>query len=109
MKQITKFLTNIWPSIKDLVIAQLKTAFVKAFVKRIFGTVAGAGFLGWLGQFLAEEFFDDILKPILTASFTFMGYTFRKVEGGILVERIVKAQEENNAQDYNDAVDDIYS
>jgi len=109
MKQIKNFFKKIWPSLKPLVIDQLRSAFVKAAVKRVVGTAIGGGFLGAVAKFLAEEFFEDILEPLIRAGFVSIGYTYHRYEGNILITRVRKAREENNVKDYNVVVDDIFS
>lgn len=109
MKQVKKFLSNIWPTLKPLIIEQLKGAVVKTALRTFLKTGAGIGFKAWLIKFLVEELFEDFVEPLIVAAFIFMGFTYHRQEGNIIVKKIDKAVQENNAQDYNDATDDVFS
>jgi len=109
MKQIKSFLSKIWPQLQAQIIEQLKGAAVKAAIKAFFKTGAGVGFKAWLVTFVVENLFEEVAEPIIKAAFTYIGYSYRRVEGNIFVERLVKAQENNDETGYNSTVDDILS
>ena len=109
MKKIKEILLKIWPSVKPIIIEQLKGALVKKALKIFLGTAAGVGFKAWLVKFLAENFYDEIVEPIIEAGLVEVGYVYHKVEGKVLVKRLRTAQEQNDEDAYNDTLDDINS
>ena len=101
---------KIWPLLQAEILKQLKGEIVKVALRTFLKSGAGAWFKVWLVTFIAEEFSDEIAEPIVKAVFTRAGFIYYKdISGNIIVKRIEKAQENNNANDYNDAVDDIFS
>jgi hypothetical protein len=110
MKQVKAFFIKIWPELQKQILEQLKGAAVKAALKAFLKTGAGVGFKAWLVKFVTTEFMEEVAEPIVKAFFTRIGYTFhRDVEGNILIKRLQEAREDNNANDYNNTVDDILS
>lgn len=109
MKKFKEWFKSVWPEIQAQILEQLKGAAVKAALKSFLGTGAGVGFKAWLIKFVVENLFEEIAEPLIKAAFTFMGYSYNRVEGNILVKRLKEAQENNDEDAYNDTVDDILS
>ena len=100
---------KIWPLIQAEILKQLKGEIVKVALRTFLKSGAGAGFQVWLVTFIAEEFADEIAEPIVKAMFTRAGYTYRKIDGKIMVKKLEEAQESGDEADYNSTVDDILS
>ena len=100
---------KIWPLLQAEILKQLKGEIVKVALRTFLKSGAGAGFQVWLVTFIAEEFADEIAEPIVKAMFTRAGYTYRKIDGKIMVKKLEEAQESGDEADYNSTVDDILS
>lgn len=80
--------------------AALKPLFVTA-LKTLLKV---SGFRGWLVGLLAKEFYDDIALPIMQSQLMEHGYRMDVRDGR---KMLTKIQEATNAQEYDDAVDDV--
>lgn len=103
-----KWLSRNWPLIKEFVIQQLQGAAVKAALKKLLGSAAAGGFKAWAIKFVVNELFEEIAEPLIKVAFVSMGYQFNRLQGEIIVKRIIKAQGENDQQAYDSAIDDIF-
>lgn len=93
--------------LKNLLLSQLEGVAVKAAVKAILGTAAGVGFKAWLVKFVVTELYEEAAEPAVKAAIVEGGFQIRKYQGGIVLRKIKKAQEEGNAEEYDRGVDDI--
>lgn len=103
-----KFKIN-WPAFKKAVIEHLKGAAVKAALKSLLGASYMIGFKAWLVKFIVTELFEEIGEPLIKAGFIRMGYYYDRVNGNIIVKRIHEAREDENEQEYNNAIDDLFA
>lgn len=98
-----------WQAFKKSVIEQAKGAAIKAALKALLGAGYMLGFKAWLVKFIITELFDEIGEPLIKAGFIRLGYYYDRVNGEIIVKRIHQAKEDNNAQDYDNATDDLFT
>jgi len=82
----------------------IKTALIN-FVKS--GPLLG--FRTWLVKLIITEFFEEIAEPLIRLSLRRLEYSYKKVEGKIIIKKIEKAKNENNQNDYDHSVDDIFN
>ena len=59
-------------------------------------------------KYIATELFDEIGKPLIDFALNEAEYVIDVQVGKSQVKRIEKAEKENNAEDYDSAVDDIF-
>lgn len=97
-----------WAAIKKIIIEQLKGAAVKAALKKLLGSAVMGGPKAWIIKFIVTELFEEIGEPIIKAGFTFMGYQYARIEGKIIVKKLEQAREDNNAENYDNASDDVF-
>lgn len=94
---------------KEKIVAFFKKKFVTEAFKIIFGSAVFGGFYGWVAKYILENYYDEVGEPIIEAGLRKVGYVYHKVEGKILIKKLVKAQGEGNEDSYDDIVDDILS
>jgi hypothetical protein len=82
---------------------QLLLAVIKAYLNTQFGQGSLKKFINWL----ADNMYDETVKPILETLLVHVGYMYDVKEGKVLIERLKKAEEAHNEADYNSTVDDI--
>lgn len=102
------------PKKKEVLIQSLWSAFlnflqdilVKKALAIFIKTAAKGGLKTWLITFIAEEMFDEVGRP--TANFILVEVRYRidVVNGKRYLKKLEGAA---SAEDYNNAVDDIYS
>lgn len=97
-----------WTAIKKSLIEQLKGAAVKAALKKLLGSAAAAGPKAWLIAFVGKELFKEVAEPALIYFLGLIGYGYYKIEGNVLIKRLNEARENNDADAYNDAADDVF-
>ena len=90
-----------------MTISYLKDLAVKGALKAFLKTGAGVGFKAWAIKFIVTELVEEIGEPLVKAFFVEMGYQYERINGNILVKKLHQAREDNDAQEYNDTVDDI--
>lgn len=95
-------------AIKKIVIEQLKGAGVKLALKKFLGSAAIAGPKAWVIKFIAENLFDELMKPLLQAGVTYIGYRLDVVHGKNVIKKLNDASEANDGQAYDDATDDVF-
>ena len=79
-------------------------------LKKVFGLAFKiGGFKVWIAKFIIEEIFEEIVEPIAKASITEAVYQYDVVDGKLIFTKIEKAKEDGNEEDYDDAVDDLYT
>lgn len=114
----SSFLGRLWASLfrvvkkvftKEFIIKTLKDKFVKVMLKKIFGrALLVGGFKVWLVKFLLESGFTQIILPLTDALGVEVKYVYRRIDGKIISKRLDKAIEENNEEDYEHAIGDLY-
>jgi hypothetical protein len=87
----------------------LEKKLVKLALKKILGNALMGGFKAWLIKLIAKELFDEIGKPLLQAGFNQAGYIYDRIDGRITAKKIIQAREDGDEENYNRAVDDIFS
>ena len=97
-----------WQTIKVALIEQLKGAAVKAALKKLLGSAVMGGPKAWVIKYVVTELFEEIGEPLIKAAFVKMGYLYDRVEGKIIVKKIQDAREDNDADAYDSATDDIF-
>jgi hypothetical protein len=91
----------------ERIIAYLKSKFIVAALKKILGTSVATGFKGWLISWVAENFFEEIAEPLIKKSIRGLGYVYLKVEGKVIIKKLDQAQENNDENAYDSAMDDL--
>lgn len=97
-----------WTAIKKILIEQLKGAAVKAALKKLLGSAVIGGPKAWIIKYIVTELFEEIGEPLIKAAFIKMGYYYDRVEGKIIVKKIHDAREDNDADAYDNATDDVF-
>lgn len=97
-----------WQAIKTKLIEHLKGAAVKAALKKILGSAAMGGVKGWIVKFIVTELYEEIAEPVLKYGLNKIGYAYTKLEGKVIVKRLEEARENNDADAYDSAADDVF-
>lgn len=97
-----------WTALKKTLIEQLKGAAVKAALKKLLGSAVAGGPKAWIISFITKELYDEFAEPLIIYALGKVGYVYSKVEGRILIKRLEEARENNDADAYNDAADDVF-
>ncbi len=95
----SKFLDNLL----DVIVEHLKGRVFKLALKKLVGTSTGVQ--AWLIKFATENLWDELVSPLISAALVEIKYTKHKIEGNITAEKIKKARESGNEDDYDRAVD----
>lgn len=90
--------TKFWEMFKD----KFKRSLVKLLKLGAF-----SGFQAFLIDLVLEHFYDKIVEPVLKRSLRGISYTYDKIEGKVLIEKLNDAKASKNETDYNSTVDDI--
>ena len=77
-------------------------------LKKILDSAFAGGPSGWLVKYIATELFDEIGKPLIDFALNEADYVIDVQIGKSQIKRIDKAEKGNDAQEYDDAVDDIF-
>ena len=56
-----------------------------------------------------SHLFDEVIEPILKFSFNGVQFIYDKEKGKILAKKISQAREDDNHDDYNSSIDDIFN
>lgn len=108
-KWFEKFASTVWPTLKAQLIEQLKGKAVKLAIKAFLKSGAGAGFKAWLIKFVVEELIEEVGIPIINALQVETLYSYDRMTGKVMAKKLNRAREDGDAQNYNDAADDIMS
>jgi len=100
MKKPNKLL-QLLKRLRPLLFSLLKERAIKFALKKIFGTVALGGPLGWLVTYILEEIWEEYPEQALKFIFRKLGYVSHVVEGKIIYEKIEDAE---NRDDWRDIV-----
>jgi hypothetical protein len=84
----------------------LQEALVKKALAMFIKTAASGGLKAWLIKFIAEELFEEVGKPTANYILVEVRYRIDVFEGKRILKRLQGAA---SAEDYDRAVDDIYS
>lgn len=101
-----KILSFLWEVFKSFVLTSVRDYVVKNIIKNILKVVGKSNFFTWISTVIAENFYDEIMEPLIKAGLVEIKYTYHKAEGKILIKRLKEA---GNVEDYNSTVDDILS
>ena len=93
--------------LKKIVIDILKGQAIKFALKKILGSAIIGGPKAWIIKFIVTELFEEVAEPLIKLAFRKMGYAYNKVQGEVFVKKLDKANEENDEQAFNDAIDFI--
>lgn len=92
----------------SLFITFLEQKSVKLALIKILGSASVGGFRARLITWLVKEIvFDKAMEPLMKKIFKGIGYGFDKVDGHIKISRLKKAEDNNDSDAYDGAVDDI--
>ena len=91
-------------SFKKPLIDFLRGSAVKLALKKILGSAAAGGFVGWIVTYIVTELFEEIAEPLILAGINRIGYTYDKIEGKVLIKELNEAE---NETDYDSTVNDI--
>ena len=94
-------------SLKPYIISFLKERAVKLALKKLLGSIVTGGIRAWIIRFIVEELFEEVVEPLIKMALREAGWVYERAKGEIHVKRLEDAREDNDAQDYNDTVDDI--
>ena len=68
-----------------------------------------AGPKAWIISFVVKNLWDEIAEPLIRSGLVEIQYLYEKQEGKVQIKKLEKAINENNKEDYEDTIDDIYS
>lgn len=108
-KTFEKIVTVVWPTLKSVLIEQLKGKAVKVALKAFLKSGAGAGIKAWLIKFVVEELIEEVGIPIINALQVETLYSYDRMTGKVMAKKLNRSREDGDAQNYNDAADDIMS
>lgn len=97
------------PLFKEQLIKFLKGEAVKLALKKILGSAVIGGPKAWIIKFIVTELYEEIGEPLIRAGLNQIGYYYDKIDGNIQVKKLEKARDQNNADAYNSASDNILS
>lgn len=100
MQEDKSFFTNL----KEILIKQLRGEAVKLALKKILGSSYAGGFKAWLVTLIVKELYDELGEPILRAGLNYVGYTYDKIHGEVLIKKLREAKDET---EYDRRLDDI--
>lgn len=102
-----KFAESLGNNLWSIFLPLLKTKFVEAGLKVIFGSAMKvAGFKLWITKFLLEHFADEIIIPGMEALLVEGKYIVHVKQGKHYIAKLKQAE---TVEQHNDAVDDILS
>lgn len=81
--------------------------FAEAFIKSYLNTQIGQGVLKRVIDFTVEKLFDEVVDPVLKVALVKIGYRYDVHQGKRLIEKLHRAEEEGNAEDYDNTTDVI--
>ena len=97
-------------ALKPYLITFLEKKAVSAALRLFFKSAIPGGLKAWLIKFVVKEIlFDKAITPAVQGIFRELGYAFNTGNGGILIKRLKKAEDENDEYAYDDILDDILS
>lgn len=91
-------LTKIWEAVEK---------FLAVFLKSYLNTLVGQGSLKKVINFAVDNLFEEVVNPFMEVALVRAGYKYDVKNGKILIEKLNKAEEENDATTYDSTVDDI--
>jgi HKD family nuclease len=93
--------------LKKYTVNLLKRKAVKAVLKKVLGTAAGGGFLGFIITYVVEEFFEEVAEPIIKLAFRKMGYLYERKQGKILVKKLNEAIDQGDENESDQILDNV--
>jgi len=93
----------------DYIIKFLKGELIKLALIKLVKSGPFLGFRTWLVKFVVSEFFEEIAEPIIKLGIRKANYTYNKVQGNILIEKIKEDIQNGNQTSYDNHVDDIFN
>lgn len=98
-----------WDWVKTSLIKFLKDKLVKTILKKILGSATALGWQAWIIKYFVTEIYDEALAPRIKAIFAQIGFKYNVYKGGIQIERIKEARENDDEEQYNSTIDDIFN
>ena len=98
----------MWKRFRKEFIEFLKGKAFKLVLKKIFKTAAMGGVKGWIVGLVFDEIYDEELRPRIQVIFSRIGYRIEHKNGEIIVKKMDDARRDNNEDDYNSSVGDIF-
>jgi hypothetical protein len=80
---------------------------IENFLIAFINTKIGQGFLSKIVNWFVRKSLDRTLRPLFQAAAVEIGYRLDVRDGHIILLRINEAREVGNAEDYDNAVDDL--
>ena len=93
------------PFFSQLIVKLLEDKAIKYALKKL---LIKSGIKKWLVSYIIKEFFEEIGEPLIKVSLIELGYIKNKLQGKITAEKIARARKYQNADDYHNAVNDIF-
>ena len=94
-----------WIKLKQQLINLLKREAIKVALRRLLITSS----IGtWIITYIVGELFDDFAAPKLRAVFRKAGLGIDKIEGKLVINKLERADNENDLGGVTDAIDDVY-
>lgn len=91
-------LTKIWAFVEK---------FLAAFLKSYLNSVVGQGTLKKIIDFTVDNLMEEVVNPFMEVVLVRAGYSYDVKNGKVLIEKLHKAEEDNDEESYNSTVDDI--
>lgn len=93
----------------DYIVKFLKGELLKVALINLVKSGPFMGIRAWLVKLVVTEFFDEIAEPIIKLGVRKANYTYNKIQGNILIEKIKEDINEGNQGSYDNHVDDIFN
>ena len=94
-------------ALKEILIKLMKDNFVKIALKKLLGSVAAGGFKAWIVKYIATELFEEVAEPVVRFLVRKGQLVYDKRSGNIMISKVRRAIDENNDDDYWDAIGSI--
>ena len=102
------FLKGILIAAQPYLLRYLQTAVVKKSLSLFFKVAVPGGLRVWFVKFFAKNIlFNKILQPAVQEAFREVGYRMDVKHGKVLIQKLTKAIDENDQENFDNTMDDI--
>lgn len=101
-----KLLSGLWEIFQAFILSLLHDVVLKKALKIFLKGATGSVWQVKLVTLIAEEFYEELGKPVANALLVETGYQYDRYQGKAMIKKLKGA---TNGQAYNDAADDIMS
>lgn len=95
------------PRLKRVLFSSLKSGLVQAYLAKL--VLSSTSIQGWLITFITGQLFEKIAVPILNGAIRTGELYYDNMSGKVQLRSLRKAEEDNDAEEYNKRLRDIIS